>query len=453
MNSFKMKFISTLVVLMTAASAFAGSVDYLSNQSARFFMSTAREAATDHADIVTYNPAGTALMKKGLHIDVSSQTFLKYYKNEDVAITAYPSAYAFKESYETTKESPVVPAAFVVYNFGQVGSGKLAVYGGVGAPAGGGTVEWDGTAGVVALAASIGSNTSSYVTGTDVDLDAYSVYYGVTAGAAYSFLKDKVSVSAGIRYIYADRWGKAKGNISYLSGTVGAWTLSVDKDYEYSAQGITPILGFDIKPVNNLTLGFKYEMETELEFEYTQNSNDLTTSTSDGTINYVVGQTQSSLDYSDKKENRNLPQLIAFAAEYLATPELAISAGARFWLMSQTDMDGEEDNYGTTYELSLGAAYQVSTPLKIGATVMYTEQGAKDSLLEDSDYLFTTSANPVLDSITMGFGAVYSVNESLDITGALAWTHYIPQTIETSSMEYTYSKEVYTVCIGVSYSM
>ncbi len=451
MNRFKMKFISALAVLFTAVSAFAGSVDYLSNQSARYFMSTSREAATDSADIVVYNPAGTAFLKEGLHINVSSQTFLKYYKNEDVNI----SAMSFAESYETTQPSLVVPSAYAAYNFGQIGSGKLAVFGGVGVPAGGGTVKWDGTAGVVGLAAKMASTIgSTLITKTDVDLEAYSVYYGITAGAAYSLLNDMISVSAGVRYVYADRWGKAKGTINFNSPTHGGlWTATVDKDYEYNAQGFTPIIGFDVRPLQGLTLGFRYEMETELEFEYSESKNELTNTGGDGTVTAVVAGTKAQLDYSDKKEDRNLPHMFAFAAEYLVTPELAISAGARIWLMSKADMDGEEDHYGTAYELSLGATYKIISPLKIGATVMYTDQGAKDSLLESSDYLFTTSANPVLNSWTFGLGAVYSINENLDITGAFAWTHYIPQTFQQSAMEYTYSKEVYTICIGIDYRM
>ena len=42
------------------------------------------------------------------------------------------TAMSFAESYETTQPSLVVPSAYAAYNFGQIGSGKLAVFGGVG---------------------------------------------------------------------------------------------------------------------------------------------------------------------------------------------------------------------------------------------------------------------------------------------------------------------------------
>ena len=60
------------------AEIYAGSIDYLSNQSAEYIRTFSRNASTD-ADAVYYNPAGTALMGEGLFIDISNQIVLKYY--------------------------------------------------------------------------------------------------------------------------------------------------------------------------------------------------------------------------------------------------------------------------------------------------------------------------------------------------------------------------------------
>ncbi len=447
MNSFRLKFITVLAALFAVSTAFAGSIDYLSNQSGKFFMTMSREAATDAADIAAFNPAGTALMKKGLYVDVSSQTFLKYYKNKDVKVAAL----GWDESYESTQPSPVVPNAYLVYNFGKVGSGSLAVFGGVGAPAGGGTVKWDGTAGIVGLGAAIGVQASSALQKADVKLDAYSVYYGVVAGGAYSFLNDMVSLSAGVRYNYGDRWGKIKGSLDYMHGGLGAWTLNVDSKYKYTAHGFTPILGLDVRPVNNLTLGFRYEMETEMNFKYDQEK--LEVSASNAAFNAVSAGVKAKLNNDGKKMNRNLPHMLAFSAEYALSPKFTVSTGVRAWLMSKADLEGEEEYYKTGYELSLGLAYQILDNLKLAASGMFTNQGTKDSYYESPDYLPSLSPNPVINSVTMGVGGIYSFNENFDFYLALAWAHYLPKDVKANGMEFTYSKDVYNIGLGVSYKL
>jgi hypothetical protein len=82
MTGYFSKLIPVLCALFSASGLFAGSLDYLSNQSARYAMTFSRNAATDAADIVAYNPAGTALLPQGLSIDISNQTLIKPYEQE-----------------------------------------------------------------------------------------------------------------------------------------------------------------------------------------------------------------------------------------------------------------------------------------------------------------------------------------------------------------------------------
>jgi UPF0716 family protein affecting phage T7 exclusion len=71
-----------LATIMVGSAVFAGSIDYLSNQSARYLMTFSRNAATDAADIANYNPAGTAFLAPGLTIDFSTQTLFKPYSQK-----------------------------------------------------------------------------------------------------------------------------------------------------------------------------------------------------------------------------------------------------------------------------------------------------------------------------------------------------------------------------------
>jgi len=469
----KFSLLLTLAVLMVSSSVFAGSIDYLSNQSAKYLMTLAgRTAATDGADIVAYNPAGTALMGEGFFIDVSNQTLFKPY-SQDVTTNYALFNPQIDETYKQDTATYLLPNVYAVYNFGQLGAGKLAAYAQLGVVAGGGSLEWDGTAGVVAAAFSTAGKLSTtagagttLLNGVDAKLKASSVYYAFGGGLAYSFLDDMISVSAGTRYNMPKRSGELSGTLNYTTagaagpyvGLNGSWALNIDSSkYEYEATGFTYIFGLDVKPIKELTLGVRYETETNLEFDYTQKDNTVTSANLTVTGGVIPGL-KTQLNKDGQKANQNLPQILAVAAEYIATPELVVSTGAQIYFLSKADMEGNEDFYGTGYEVSLGAVYKVMEPLKIGASIMYTEQGAKDSLLESSSQLLTVSGNPVLNSIFFGLGATYTVIPNLDITLAGGWVHYLPEEADVvlstgNTMKVEYSKEVYNIALGASYKI
>ena len=177
-----------MAALMVSSSVFAGSLDYLSNQSAKYCMNTASTARTDGADIVAYNPAGTALMGQGFFIDVSNQTLLKYYSAKEDAL--------LKDEYKQSEPTILLPNVFIVYNAGQIGMGKLAVFGQMGIVAGGGTLKWDdGTIGsslfaytngstIEASLDSISGNTATF-NGFSTKTEASSVYYAIGGGVSY----------------------------------------------------------------------------------------------------------------------------------------------------------------------------------------------------------------------------------------------------------------------------
>jgi hypothetical protein len=148
MTGYFSKLIPVLCALFSASGLFAGSLDYLANQSARYAMNFSRNAATDAADIVAYNPAGTALMAPGLYIDISNQTLFKPYEHEyDIAFTMAP-ALDRSDTVEQNEPTLLLPNLFTVYNKGRIGPGSLAAYFQAGVVAGGGTLKYDdGTVG------------------------------------------------------------------------------------------------------------------------------------------------------------------------------------------------------------------------------------------------------------------------------------------------------------------
>lgn len=450
MNTKTRGFIYAAVFAVATATLSAGSLDYLSNQSAGYFFSTAQTASTAGAGIVPYNPAGTALLDKGFYLDASNQTILKYYDE------SIDSKY-LSDSYSQKDPTPFLPSLALVYNFGNVGPGKLALYGNGGITAGGGNLNWDdGTIGTNAFGLTIaklaGSTTAP--NGGSTELTASSIYYGLGTGVSYAFLDDKLSASAGLRYVNAQRSGSISGKLNFLTSGFGAWSANVDYDYTYSAQGVTPIFGLDIRPVSGLTLGVRYEMETKLEFEYSDDTPTVSNTMGSAAItNGIFSQ----LNWSGKKIRQDLPQILSVGAEYVFTPKFTLSAGTNLYFMNVATLEnvkGEDvsEFFGVGYELNLAGQYRFTEKLLGGLSAMYSNQGAKASYYEDDNNLLVASANPALDSLTVGGGVKYNVIKTLDLLLTTSYVHYFPKSATTDAgLEIDYSKTVYNFGLGASY--
>jgi long-chain fatty acid transport protein len=463
------KLLCVLLILFLAAGLFAGSLDYLTNQSAAWMITTSRNAATDGADIANFNPAGTVFLAPGLHIDLSNQTLFKFYGNDVTLAAPGLAALGFAgidDTFNPEKITWALPNLYVAYNFGNIGPGKLAAYLQGGVVAGGGNLDWqDGTAGTTfALTGLAGTIAMTPALATFVPLvaggiasqsfEASSIYYNVGLGGAYSFFGDILSLSLGARMVLPRR-GFA------LEATYGGGG-TLKGEVEYNAMGFTPIVGFDARPVTGLTLSARYEMETQLEFEYDIKS-------IDGTLAIPGAALLAGSGISpDAKFKQNLPHIIALGAEYAITNALTVSLSANLYLLNVANLgevyDGGtkagdlNDYFDLGYEAGLGVTYEIIEGFKAGAGFMYTESGAKDSYFNDSKTILNASANPPLDSIAIGLGASYALKNGLSFTLAGLYSHYLPQDYSISpdpaafNVSGTYEKDVVNVGIGVGFS-
>jgi long-subunit fatty acid transport protein len=460
-------------LILPGMGLFASSLDYLTNQSAKWFMTPTRNAATDAADIVNFNPAGTVFLPQGWNIDVSNQTLFKWYGN-DTTVLPTPTGTGmglspFDESLDQDLPTWYLPNIYMVYNMGQQGPGKLALYGQLGITAGGGNLEYkDGTAGSTfalnGLKAGLAAGTFStagfnmgYDAGaiTSQSFKASSIYYNIAVGGAYSLFDDMASVSLGGRFLIPRR--SLTFEASYATfGAVGA-------EYEYNAYGFTPIVGFDVKPLEGLTLSLRYEFETALEFEYSKKR---VSGASAGHIGVVNAFLTSNGISDGKKFNQNLPHSVFLGAEYDVTKDLTVSLSGNMFMLSIADLgettDGKQVNdfFGTGWEIGIGATYKVIEALKLGFGVFYTETGAKDSYFNDQRTILNVSANPTLDSIAFGAGGTYSFKSGVDLTLSALYCHYLPLDYSVTrnstsgdlyTVSGTYSKDVFAIGIGVGY--
>ena len=141
----------------------AGSVEYLSNQSPEYMRTLSRNAATDAADAVNYNPAGVMKMQDGLFFNLGGQYVFKKHSAED-----NKDKYGVNpDEYKSDKDS-VIPNFYALYK-----QEKWAAFFGFTVPAGGGEIEFDGGSPLVRNAI-VGGVYKSY----------YDQYYEATGNAA-----------------------------------------------------------------------------------------------------------------------------------------------------------------------------------------------------------------------------------------------------------------------------
>jgi long-chain fatty acid transport protein len=461
-----------VLVLFTPPGLFAGSIDYLTNQSAKWLISPSRNAATEGADIVNYNPAGTVFLPKGLHLDLSNQTLFKLYENGDTKFQSSPIGSGFgltglDNTFKPGMLTPALPNLYAVYNFGQLGTGSLALYLQGGITAGGGDLDWkDGTAGTTYALSGLSAGifaTTAQGGGTPIALGeitsqsfkASSIYYGIGLGGAYSFLEDFLSVGLGCRLVIPQR--SFALTASFANGG------SLNAEYEYNALGFTPIIGFDVRPAKGLTLAARYEMETSLEFEYDEKnlSADSSAPALTGVIKNAGAQLLKNNGIQDGvKFNLNLPHIIAVGAEYQVNDALAVSLSGNVYLLSVADYgENTGDYFGIGYEIGLGTTYKLIENLTLGLGLIYTESGAKDLYFTDS--MLNASANPPLDSVAVGLGGTYAFKNGLDITLSGLYSHYLPRDFTVlmsndaigtlADISGTYKKDVIEVGIGIGF--
>jgi len=441
MKKLLVKPILVLFFVASAAVLSAGSLDYLSNQNASYYLNMAGVSATDGAEIVPFNPAGTALLGKGFYLDVANQTLFKFYAESEDAM--------LNEDYKLNNPTPFLPSLAAVYNFGKLGAGNLSVYLNGGICAGGGVVDWsDGTVGTNAFGYTLPS--TSIQPGTTTSFEGSSVYYGLGAGVGYSFLEDKLSASAGVRYVMAKKTAALDASMNLFTGA--AWHFDVNYEYTQEARGFTPIFGFDARPIKGLTLGLRYEMETELEFEYDIEKLSATTSSAIAGHIAIANGVKASLDLDGDKVNQNLPQIISFGAEYDFTSAFTMNFQTTVYMMNLADLEGMEDDYNPGYEIALAARYALNEKFLFGGSVMYTESGAKDEIFENDGYMLSVSANPPLDSLMFGLGAKYMVFKNFNVLLSGSYVNYLTKDVETDNgFEITYKKQVFNLGLGVSY--
>lgn len=388
-----------------ATSSFGSGIINKQGYSADYYRTLNRVAATDGVDAVAYNPAGVMKLENGFHTRADVQYVGKTYSND-------VPGYGLLE----TDEPSIVPSLFALYK-----EDCWAGYFAITVPGGGGSVDYpDGNARTVAIVE--GLKQMGFQGASSMSLEAMTTYVGFTAGGAYA-INDMVSMSLGLRYIYA--YQEFTGSISAI-GASGNTDFLVDM--ERDAQGIGGIFGLNISPNENVNIAMRYETSTKIDLKSSVASDDLGIMES---LGMEDGTTQ----------REDLPGLISIGAYYKPTPKWKVETSFTYYLEDEATWEAQRlQGAGNSWEAGIAVEYEISSGLKLSLGYLYNELEISADLVQPE--------NPLLDNQTLGAGAMWAISDRINVSFGLFKTFYKD---ETTSSGVTYSKDALCGALGFEY--
>jgi long-chain fatty acid transport protein len=419
----------------------AGGIINKSNMSADYFRSLTRNAATDAADIVAYNPAGVMKMPNGLYIKGDAMYITKDYSNNTSDINPYFSG---EDGDFESDEPSVVPGLFAVYK-----KDKWAGFFAVTVPAGGGEVKYDEGSAFTSLLGlqfwalsdltpPIGDGTGPWgYTGIgSANLEGNSFAVGYTLGGAYEINK-MFSLAGGVRYVSSHK--EFKGSIRL--NTIAMTTVDYSLDLEQNATGFNYFLGVNVAPTDKLNLGLLYVSNTSLEYE-----SDVSEDTSPGAaITNQVGWGDGT------KFNEDIPAILGLGISYQITPKLRTEFNHTLYLEKAAELDsksGRFDNAGNSSDTALSFEYAFNPQWKASLGYMITRINGMDP-----EQLLPPA--PELDANTIAIGAVYSPNDRWRFNAGLTNVDYAEVTTDTTGSNSPagteFDKHSTSISVGIQY--
>jgi len=401
------------LILYSTSPLLAGGLINKNNLSAEYIRTLNRAAATDAADIVAYNPAGTVAFEDGLCANFSVQYFDKEYENIKGGTTY------------TSTEPSIIPALYAVYK-----KGRWAGFFGFNIPIGGGKVEFpNGNALTIKIQEDVGGVTG--LVPMKVEADSYG--FGYTFGGAYQ-INNMFAVSLAARYIDSKKW---------INGTANTAGGLATAEYDATATGWGGIIGLDIFVSKDLAIGFKYETKTSLNYTYNHLSgtNGLGTTVLNG-----LGVTNGGEAHED------LPAVFSMGLSYNFTPKLRVEPTLTYYFNQDADIGGIhnsskdlEDRIANGYELGVAVEYTFTEKWKTSVGVLWTDTGC------DPDDMNPNA--PELNAFSMSVGLAWKAKPNLDVNLGIGRVFYHSETTSSTATykNAEYSKDVTQMAFGVQY--
>ena len=413
----KKLFVFLCVAGLIAASAsplFAGGIDNKTNWSAEYIRTLNRNAATDSADIVMYNPAGVMKMDDGLYGNLSVQYILKDYTNNIDGVDF------------DSDEPSLIPGVFLLYK-----QDRWAGFFGLSNVVGGGKVEFDkGNVTTTLIGLSIlqsigplGYNIS------DQNVEAEHIGLGYTFGGAFK-INDIFSVSLGAMYVDTEQ--EATGRVKFSNVNPAAPDLTANVDYEQDADGWGGVIGVNISPTEQWNIGIRYNTKVDLDYDITVNQNDFNG-------NPILPIATGDVD------TRDLPAILALGVSYQLNDKIRLETNFTYYFNEDADWMGDEDFVDNGYDLGIALEYTFNPKLKGSIGYLHTDTGI------DAEYMLPEA--PQLNANTIGAGVAYEAIPGMILNFSLGNAFYEDDSFVSSTTGATieYEKNNFFMAFGIQY--
>jgi long-chain fatty acid transport protein len=391
----------TGLALSFTTTLMAGGITNKQNFSAEYLRTFSRNAATDSADAIAFNPAGVMMMGDGIYVNGALFYAAKDYSN------------TIGGTEQASDEPSVVPGLFGLYK-----TDKWALFGAFTIPAGGGKVEYAGgnatsygygmllMQGVnfqLTLPPALGGMSlpaaNYYDTISNQNVQAESIYYGYTVGGSYK-INDTFSIALGARYIDANKEAQASITISpgaMFAALMPAQTFNID--YEETADGLGGFIGLSITPRGPYNIGIRYETKTGLDFKT------------------AVSRDDTGMLVNGAEKSEDLPGLFGIGVAYKLSPNLILDTSFTYYLEEDANReDARFQNVGNGYDFAISLEYGFNDRLKGSFGWMITKTDiSPDNMVPEA---------PELDAATLCGGIAYAFNPNLELNLALMNTFY-----------------------------
>ena len=416
------KLITLITAFSMGVSAFAGGLLTNTNQSVHFLRNPAQDASTD-INAAYSNPAGLIYLTDGFHFSLTNQSA---FQTRTVTSTFAPfAAYGGNATkvYNAKTEALLIPSFQAAYKKDKLAlSASFAIIGGGGeATFSKGLPSFEAPVSLIPM-----SLTAAGVPTTGYSIEQYlngkQFIFGFQVNGTYKF-NDIISGAVGVRlnYLTGSYDGYLRdiqinpqhpllnpsGNMMFANTFFtragmtdkAAMTANKEVDCKQTGWGVTPILGMDIRPLDNLLIGLKYEFGTKINV----------------TNNTRVDDTGL---YPDGEVNRNdIPALLTIGAQY-TFDKLKISGGYHHFYDTEAKLpnDRQKSIKSGLNEYLLGAEYSINKTFLVSAGGQLTRTGVTDDYQKDMSYS--------LNSVSIGFGGAVNLTKQLRLNMAYFFTKY-----------------------------
>lgn len=339
-----------IVILFTFTNNVYANIDNLSNMSAEWIRTGNRNAATDAADIVIYNPGGITRLPDGFHVNIGNQTLFRKPRHS-YDLSQYGGT---TESHEQDSTDLFLPNVYMTYN-----KDKWALFGGYYIPGGGAVVDYpDGSISTDLIGLGLVNN-GFFDAYTNEHLKGESVYNTLTFGGAYQ-INNSVSLALGIRYIMVKNDIKVglTGLTDLGNGTYFPTELQVDINEKDNGVGF--IAGADIAITPKINFAVQYQSKVNLNLKTEVNRDDLNVFT-DG-----------------KKNRRDLPGMLGLGLGYHISDALYSEINYSYWFQKNCnwgkDVNGRDISHmaGDAQTAGITMSYRFTPHLLASMGTTYT---------------------------------------------------------------------------------